>query len=1424
MALAACPESQASCCSRLCFSWMAGTIATAKRKVLDLEDLPDIMVADKAAAASRSLSRHRRDLEGKLKVEPTLSQLLYRAYARDFACAGVVKLGHDVLQYTQPVVIGLLITFIEDGGTGTFWGVRQGFFYAGILFLCQIVQNCFLNAYFHRVYRVGMQARSFIITAIYEKSLRVSLSAEFSDSSTGSIVNLMSNDSARVTRLTSYGHNLWSAPFQIIVAFILLMIYIGPSAIVGLVLMLLSGPAKKSLAKRLGRLRQKVIKVTDTRVKLINDVLQGISIIKYYAWEKSFLKQILGVRDDEMKLMHREILLGATNRTFWNLTPLVVTLSTFAVYAYTGGSMKASKVFTALSLFRRVRFPLAVFPQMVTNLIDFFVASKRITTFLNQRECGGLKSVTDHVGDDVAPGVISVKGASFQWRNRVDKNNTKSQAKQEQDESKREDAEQEQQRENTAGDKKQNTSGFKLFDVTVQCNTGELIMVCGKVGSGKSSLLAAMLGEMDRIAPTGTGDGSKGAVPAAANTNVSLKGSVAYVPQQPWILNKTVRENVLMGMPFDAGQYATALRVSCLVADMKVLPGGDKTEIGEKGINLSGGQKQRVALARAVYANRDIVMLDDPLSALDVHVGKEVFGELIKKHLKHKTVVLVTHDWGLLSSADKIVYLEGGGVSTTDSVESMAEASDTFRALMSQHKKDVSGDGDTAAFGSDTSTVDSGDAVVSSDDVEPALVADADAAEKTGQGSSGSGGALVEVQAEAEEAAGGDTDKATSSSNSSSRSARGKLTGKEMRQRGTLSCTTVTRYFKSFFACMPAYTTIFVITILMGGAEGCNILTNWWLARWSSAAVRGPVDHAFYLGIYAAITLGALMLYFFSQLTLSNGAVNAASKLHAGLLNAVMNAPMWWFETTPSGRTMSRFTKDVDEADNLLRQALSSLFSCFMGSGMTLVLCCILTDGWLGIALLVVIWGYWFILQYYRHTSREMKRLESVTKSPIFSHFAETLHGLTSIRAMALENAFTDRNLHQLDTNHRAYFLTNAANRWLSMRLEVIGGLLTLTTACVLTVVRSGGGLPSVGTPVLTANASSSSFSPSSSDVDAAGVIDSSAAFSAALSGLALVYITQMLNELNWGVRQVSEVEVRMNAVERLLEYQGTAFPKEEAEVEDVRDRGEAAEEDKMDEKLRPNLPTVWPSEGKVTFQNVAMRYRPGLPLALRGVSFEVPGGARVGICGRTGSGKSSCFVSLFRMVEISGGTISIDGVDLRSVDLHTLRSRVACIPQSPVMFVGNVRRNLDPFEAHSDDKIWQVLRDCRLFDVVDGRPGKLSASVAEGGSNFSMGERQLFCIARALLRKPRLLLLDEATASIDAETDRVIQEMVRRVFKDITVLTIAHRLNTIADSDLIIVLEQGKVAEIDAPERLLENPDSMYTALVQKSHKEHAE
>jgi ABC-type multidrug transport system fused ATPase/permease subunit len=1287
-----CGEARAGCCSKSFFSYIDPIIKKASQKFLEPEDLPDIMDGDKACkhfeAFQVAWEAERKQLGP--NGSPQLAQVLRRVYGRDFACAGLVKLGHDTLQYVSPVLMAQLLSFIEDGATAQIWGVPAGLVFGVLLFLTQVIQNFFLNAYFHRVYRIGMQSKSCVISSIFAKSLRVTMTDQ-EGSSTGTIVNLMSNDATRVAGITTYGHNVWSSPFQIIVAFSLLMHYIGPSCMVGLGVMMLSVPLKNFLARKLGAMRKRVIRATDRRVKLINDVLQGIRIIKLYAWEKSFLKLISAVRGEEMDCMTRKIYVDGINRTMWGMTPLLVAMATFALYASLGGEMKASLIFTALSLFTRIRFPLSMFPTIISMLVDFFVAVDRISKFLNHPEVQGLSLVPRDKHNPSVARVCVLDSASFVYQRAARAAPGKKAVEKVKEQSHK------------------NEKAFTLTDVNLDLRSGELCIVVGKVGSGKTSLVNSILGEMAR-----------------RSGRVEVTGSIAYVPQSAWILNKTVEKNVILESDMDTTRYEAALGASELVSDLDILPAGDKTEIGEKGINISGGQKQRVALARALYADRDIYILDDPLSALDVHVGKKVFDKMIQQHLSTKLVVLVTHNLALLPAADKVVFMDDGKA-VVGTLAELRESSLAFQELLKASLRLE--EPESIHEGMEMAS-----SVNSKLEVSSTLVS-------------------VKVRNGATDA---------------ERAAGAKMTQAEVRTRGSVKRNAIEVYFGSFFRGLPAAFTIAFILLLMAMAEGMQIMTNWWLSQWSTSvelAISGAHDHAYYIGMYGAFTAGAMLINFVAQITTAIGAVAAATRLHDRMLTALLNAPMWWFETTPTGRTLSRCSKDVDEADNLLREAFSTMFRCCIESVSILILVSVLTGGWLCVGLAPVLVLYYYALQYYRKASRELKRLDSVSKSPVFSHFAETLNGLSSVRAFQCERMFMQKNLVQLDVNHRAYFLSNVANRWLSIRLELIGGTLTLCT-CIILVYTSKG------------------------------------TASAALAGLALVYITQMLNVLNWGVRQVSETEVRLNAVERLLEYQGTDFPKEKAEYSD---------KDPKDSQ--------WPREGEIELCNYSMRYRTGLPLVLRDISAKIPPGSRVGICGRTGSGKSSLFSALFRLVEPASGCIKIDGVDTTSLGLTALRSRIAIIPQDPVMFVGTLRQNLDPFFQYQDEELWDALRLCRMHDVIAQRPDKLEANVSESGHNFSQGERQLICIARALLRKPKILLLDEATASIDMDTDNMVQGMIRQNFTKCTCLTIAHRLNTIADSDLIMVLDDGIISEFDTPANLLKREESAYSEMVAADH-----
>jgi len=1320
------PEGRANCFSRVFFTWVIPTVNTAQKKILDDHDIPHLEKCDEAQLFAQRFKKEWQLLLDAKGPPPTMAAVVIKIFKANFIRAGLFKLVHDIFAYLSPVLLYEVVEYIQagkakhwDGSLNTDGkGIPYGYLLVALLALGQVVQSLCLNAYFHRMYRMGMNIRSTVISAVYEKSLKISMAAEH-DTSTGQIVNLMSNDATRMQMFMAYVHNIWSAPFQIIAAFALLLNFIGPSSLVGLVVMILTLPTKKFLLTKIGAARKTVVNITDSRVKLINDVLQGIKVIKFYGWEGSFLDEISRVRAKEMTGLRKYILLESVNNTMWNLTPMLVSLSVFILYAYTGGDMKASLIFTAVFLFARVRFPVIMLPFILSSLVDFSVAGKRISDFLNKEEVAGLGAhQVDEQDDNTA---VRVSDASFVWRAKSAK---KADEKQGSDDNSKTNTKKKK------GDKKKNgpesvplTSiatdaeqkddvSFTLKNINLTCKKGQLVAVVGSVGSGKSSLVSAVLGEMEKT-----------------QGSLSVSGSVAYVAQIPWIQNTTVRDNVLFGSKMDKDRYDKVVEVSCLGPDLKQLPSGDQTMIGERGINLSGGQKQRVALARALYADRDIYILDDPLSALDVHVSDTVFHKLIKGMLKTKTVLLVTHHLDLLSQCDSVVLMKEGSVHASGTFKDLLRNNPEFKDLM--QGSDLGDEKDAARASSRTSRALS-------------KTVDEDAADKK-----------KEVKAEVIKA--------------------------EERAEGSVKYSTIQAYARAFLPfCCPSVTILFTL-ILYGSGFILQVASSYWLAHWSSEIEDKRADegdNGYFLGIYTAWTTGALFWYTIASFFFSVGAIGASTRLHKGMLEALLRAPMWWFDITPSGRTLNRCSKDVDEADSQLRQSLQMMIRCVVQVLSTLALITFVTGGYLGIALVPILSMYYYMLQLYRRTSRELQRLDSVSKSPIFNNFSETLQGLSSVRAFGKQSLFYSNNLKNIDANSRNYFMLHAANRWLSVRLEVIGAILTLSLGVFLIYIR---------------------FEISKSASDQKGTYGAS---EAALAGLALSYMSEILNTLNWGVRQVSEVETRLNSVERLLEYQGEDFPREAA--------SELPDDPKADE--------AWPTEGKIDIKDLELRYRDGLPLALAGLTMNIPAGSSVGICGRTGSGKSSLMVSLFRLTEKAGGSVVIDGRDIHNMGLQPIRSRMAIIPQDPVLFLGSIRSNLDPFSKYTDQQLWEALKTCQMEEAVKARDNMLDTPVAEGGSNFSMGERQLLCITRAMLRKPKLLLLDEATASIDRQTDSVIQEMLRTVFASCTTLIIAHRLNTIMDCSHIAVIDQGKCVEFGSVQELSSTPGSQFKAMVDAS------
>uniref|UniRef100_A0A8C9ZZ31 ATP-binding cassette, sub-family C (CFTR/MRP), member 2 n=1 Tax=Sander lucioperca TaxID=283035 RepID=A0A8C9ZZ31_SANLU len=1301
------PEAEDICCSflsRITFNWFNSMVVKGYKQPLVQEDMWELSEADSTADINQrfqyfmqsELGAARIRLQKKLKkkreenrdkaqeeaFQNGLSNSLAKGVSQDVLMVRVCREKHltrtfkwiliesaffkllqDLLAFASPQLLKLMISFTQDKSRF----VWEGYVYAVLLLVVAILQSLFLQQYFQRCFVLGMKVRTAIIAAVYKKALKVSNDTR-KESTVGETVNLMSADAQRFNDVTNFIHLLWSCPLQIMLSIVFLWIELGPSVLAGLAVMVLMVPINGLLATKARKFQVKNMKFKDKRLKIMNEILNGIKILKLYAWEPSFQAQVEGIRGQELKVMRKFAYLSSVSTFIFSCAPALVSLASFAVFVGVSPSniLTAEKAFTSISLFNILRFPLAMLPMLIAAIVQY-IYSVHLFSF---NLC-----ICVHLLDTA----VSVRDGSFAWER---------------------DAEP------------------LLKNVSLDINPGRLVAVVGAVGSGKSSLMSALLGEM-------------------YNTNgfINIQGSLAFVPQQAWIQNATLRDNILFGSSHEERRFQEVIQACALAPDLELLPGGDLTEIGEKGINLSGGQKQRVSLARAVYSQSDIYLLDDPLSAVDSHVGKHLFDKVIGPNgiLKDKTRILVTHGMSFLPYVDEIVVLVDGVVSEVGSYKSLRASRGAFSEFLDTYAKEQS----------NRTYSESGNYIIFLDTVSSTLKRE----------------------------------------NSIRRSQRnGRLEHSEVvadKIEKQLVCVGLLIDHMSRCYCKIKFPHIVFLVYMHNIQEqyfnlslsifsSCFLMwsflsffsSNLWLSNWTNDAVdyynmtypNWKRDTR--VGVFGALGVAQGLFVFLGTLLLANASVNASRILHSKLINNILRVPMVFFDTTPIGRVVNRFAKDIFTVDEAIPQSFRSWLLCLLGVLGTLFVICLATP-FFTILILPLALVYYFVQRFYVATSRQLRRLDSVSRSPIYSHFSETVLGLSVIRAYGHQERFLKHNEIIIDKNLKSVYPWIVSNRWLAIRLEFLGNLVVFFSALFAVISRDS--------------------------------LDSG------LVGLSISYSLNVTQTLNWLVRMTSELETNIVAVERVSEY--TKLENEAKWITDTRP------------------PEKWPEAGRLHFDNYKVRYRPGLDLVLHGITCDIKSTEKVciGIVGRTGAGKSSLTNCLFRIIEAAEGRILIDDVDVSTIGLHDLRNRLTIIPQDPVLFSGTLRMNLDPFNKFSDEEIWRVLDLSYLKDYVAGLQEGLQHEVAEGGENLSVGQRQLLCLARALLRKSRILILDEATAAVDLETDNLIQKTIRNEFSHCTVLTIAHRLHSIMDSSRVMVLNAGKIVEFDSPTNLLEKQGHFY-------------
>uniref|UniRef100_A0A8C5FVQ0 Cystic fibrosis transmembrane conductance regulator n=1 Tax=Gadus morhua TaxID=8049 RepID=A0A8C5FVQ0_GADMO len=1240
------PAATANWFSKIFFCWLNPLFRIGYKRSLEEEDLYNVLPEFRSKTLGLTLQSYWDEeclKSAKELKKPSFCKAVIRCYWKSYSLLGIFTFIEEATKIVQPVLLGYLLRYFETYDPNDYHGLELACYYALGMSLCLLLLAVMHHILFFNTQKAGMKIRVAMCNMIFRKALCLSNSAR-GKTTTGQIVNLLSNDVSKFDDLTIFLHYLWVGPIQVAVVLALLWGEIGPSCLVGIALLIFLMPLQTQFGRMFSVYRSRTAVLTDQRIRTMNEVVTGMRIIKMYAWEKPFAALVSEYRTEEIvNLMKSSMLRAANMATFFSASKIIVLL-TFAVYVMLGNTITASRVFVTVSLYGAIRLTVTLFfSSALERLFESLVSIERIQTFLNLEELPKNTNVFCQPKD----ASVIIQELVCYW------------------------------------DKNQDAPS--LQNISLSVGSRQLVAVIGPVGAGKSSLLSAILGELPL---------DKGVV--------KVKGQLTYACQQPWVFPGTIRDNILFGKELDPAKYEKVLRACALKRDMELLPDGDLTLIGDRGATLSGGQKARVNLARAVYQDADIYLLDDPLSAVDGEVGRHLFEKCICGILKDKPRILVTHQLQYLKVADQILVLKEGNVVAQGGYTDLQRSGLDFTSLL-KHEEEGEGKLEDLAR---SRTVSSNSSRCTSNSVI----------------------------------------------NSSLKAEHTQTAVEEGRSQGTISTDMYYKYLRAG-ANIFVLVVLFVVNIV---AQVAYILQDWWLSEWVNAKHCADV----FSGLTAATLLFGLvraMLFFYVL-------VKSTETLHKRMFDTILRAPVHFFDVNPIGRVLNRFSKDIGQMDVLLPITFVDACQVILQTIGVIVVSAMVVP-WILILVVPFLIIFLFLRRYFLQTSRDIKRLEGTTRSPVFSHLSSSLQGLWTIRAFRAEQRFQNVfDAHQ-DLHSGTWYLFLTSSRWFAMRLDLLCAVfvIILIYACVLLRDNLGAG-----------------------DV-----------------GLALSYAITLMGMFQWGVRQSAEVENLMTSVERVMEYT------------------ELESEAPWETEKRP--PLDWPSQGLVTFDGVNFSYSADGPVVLRNMNATFLPREKVGVVGRTGAGKSSLVSALFRLAEPQG-KIYVDGILTSELGLHDLRQKMSIIPQDPVLFTDTMRKNLDPFNQHSDEELWNSLQEVQLKSVVEELPAKMETLLAESGSNFSVGQRQLVCLARAILRKNRILIIDEATANVDPRTDELIQRTIREKFRDCTVLTIAHRLNTIIDSDRIMVLDAGEIQAYDAPYTLLQDPEGIFYKMVQQTGQQEAE
>ncbi|CAO2185872.1 unnamed protein product [Urochloa humidicola] len=1255
------PFTSAGFLSVLTFSWMAPLLAVGYKKSLELDDVPGLDPNDTVAGLLPTFEANLDTVSGGGRQNPVTALKLAKALVLTVwwpvTVTAFYALVYNVATYAGPYLINSLVHYL-NGKDERYASKGQGHLLALAFVVAKVLECVSQRHWYFRLHQAGIRARSALVAVVYKKGLALSSRSSRQSRCTGAgggeMVNIVGVDADRIGNFSWNMHDLWLVPLQVGMALFILYSTLGLASLAALGATVVVMVANVPPGQMQEKFQQKLMDCKDVRMKATSEILRNMRILKLQGWEMKFLSKIIELRETETNWLKRYLYTSTLATFVFGAAPTFVAVVTFGACMLMGIPLESGKVLSALATFRVLQEPIYNLPDTISMAIQTKVSLDRIASFLCLEELP-----TDAVqrlpsgSSDVA---IEVRNGCFSWEDSPEL--------------------------------------LTLKDLNFRARQGMRVAVCGTVGSGKSSLLSCILGEIPKL-----------------SGEVKICGTTAYVSQSAWIQSGKIQDNILFGKEMDCEKYARVLESCSLKKDLEILPFGDQTIIGERGINLSGGQKQRIQIARALYQDADIYLFDDPFSAVDAHTGSHLFKECLLGALASKTVVYVTHQIEFLPAADLILVMKDGRIVQVGRYNDILDSGEEFMELVGAHKDALT-------------ALDAIDPLNGSNEGSQAKITrSASSAEKKDKQDEGNSGQLVQ---------------------------------EEEREKGNVGFWVYWKYLTL------AYKGALVPLVLLAQIlfQVLQIGSNYWMA-WAapvSKDVEAPVSMSTLIYVYMALAVGSSFCILLRALFLVTASYKTATLLFNKMHMSIFRAPMSFFDSTPSGRILNRASTDQSELDTSIANQMGIVaFSVIQLVGIIVVMSQV---AWQVFVVFIPVGAacIWY-QRYYIDTARELQRLVGVCKAPIIQLFTESITGSTTIRSFGKENQFVSANNHLMDAYSRPKFYNAGAMEWLCFRLDVLSSL-TFAFSLIFLI-----NLPP-------------------------GIIDPG------IAGLAVTYGLNLNMLQAWVVWSTCTLENKIISVERILQHMSIPAEPPLSMFED---------------KLAHN----WPSQGEIQLHDLHVKYAPQLPFVLKGLTITFPGGLKTGIVGRTGSGKSTLIQALFRIVDPTIGHILIDGVDICTIGLHDLRSRLSIIPQEPTMFEGTVRSNLDPLGEYTDNRIWEALDYCQLGDEIRKKELKLDSPVIENGENWSVGQRQLVCLGRVILKRSKILVLDEATASVDTATDNLIQKTLRQQFSDATVITIAHRITSVLDSDMVLHLDNGVAVERDTPGRLLEDKSSLFSKLV---------